>query len=447
VFLRALTRSIARRPKRFGVAVVAVALGVAMATALASVSLVLGDRLGRTVRQYGANLVLVPKGADVPLEVAGTDVSALLAGGAIPESTLVTLTTFRWRNNILGFAPQSYAAGTVAATRMPEPPPTSSSLAILPAARVAVVGTWFQRMPAGSTGTPRPAGMSTIAPWWKIEGSAPTESADDGPPQALVGRALAKRLDARRGDHLTLALEGAAGGTARDLAVSGILDAGGLEDDQLFVPLEWLQLESGRPGSVDKVLVSALVLPGEAPPMPDPAKDLAAYERWVCRPFAASVGYEIEQSMPGVTARPIASLVRGEGRLVGRLNLLMLLLTGAAITAAALGVMSTMVASVVDRTQEIALLRALGATTPSVGRLFLAEALVVAAVGGLLGVGLGFALAQVVGRGAFGTAVEPHPLLVPAGLALAAGVCLLGAWLPLRRAAAIDPARALKAGA
>jgi putative ABC transport system permease protein len=125
----------------------------------------------------------------------------------------------------------------------------------------------------------------------------------------------------------------------------------------------------------------------------------------------------------------------------------MLLLTGAALAAAVLGVMSTMVASVVDRTQEIALLRAIGATGAAVGRLFLAEALVVALVGGLLGVGIGFALAQIVGRGAFGTAVAPHPLLVPAGLALAALVCLLGAWVPLRRTAAIDPALALKAGA
>jgi len=139
--------------------------------------------------------------------------------------------------------------------------------------------------------------------------------------------------------------------------------------------------------------------------------------------------------------------VRGEGRLVSRLNLLMILLTGAALAAAVLGVMSTMVASVVDRTPEIALLRALGATTAGVARLFLAEALVIALVGGLLGVGIGFALAQVVGRGTFGTAVEPHPLLVPAGLALAAFVCLTGAWLPLRRASAIDPAPALKAGA
>jgi putative ABC transport system permease protein len=413
MFARALTRSIARRPQRFAIAVLAVAMGVGMAVALASVSLVLGDRLGRTVRQYGANLVLVPKGADVPLEVAGNDFSAMIDAGAIPDTSLATLRTFRWRNNILAFAPQMFA---VAEGGFDGTPQVRGNI------RVPLVGTRFED-------------MSALAPWWKVEGRMPREG------EALIGRALARGLGTA--DTVTLKF----GEVTERMPVAGILDAGGLEDDRMYVPLAWLQKRVGREGEVDRVLVSALVLPGEAPPMPDPAKDLEGFEKWICRPYAASVGYEIQQAMPGVTARPVAQLVRGEGRLVGRLNLLMLLLTGAALAAAVLGVMSTMVASVVDRTQEIALLRALGASTAAVGRLFLAEALVVALVGGVLGVLLGFGLAQVVGRGAFGTAVEPHPLLLPAGIALAAFVCLVGAWLPLRRTAAIDPALALRAGA
>jgi putative ABC transport system permease protein len=364
------------------------------------------------VRQYGANIVVLPKGADVPLEVAGADLSRMVDAGSLPLSTVDGLHSFRWRNNILGVAPQAYAAGAIGAVRVP------------------VVGTWF---------THGGDGMKAIAPWWKVDGSLPGEDAAE----ALVGRALAKRLALTNGSDFALNV----GGSSRTLKVAGVLDAGGLEDDQLYVPLAWLQQATGRAGEVDRVLVSALVLPGDAPPMPDPAKDLKAYEQWTCRPYAASISHEIEYANHDVSARPVAALVHGEGRLVSRLNLLMLLLTGAALAAAVLGVMSTMVASVVDRTQEIALLRALGATRNAVGRLFLAEALVVALVGGTLGVGIGFALAQVIGRGTFGTAVEPHPLLLPAGLVLAAFVCLAGAWLPVRRTAAIDPAIALKAGA
>lgn len=442
MYFRTLTRSLVRRPQRVFVAVLAVAMGVGMAVALASVSLVLGDRLGRTVRHYGANLVLVPRGADLPLEIAGVDYAALVdaSGAAIAESTLATLGTFRWRNNILGFAPQTYAAAQVRRTGAGAGPDAAAA-----SPRAVVVGTWFDRALPAEGGATRSAGMKAIAPWWRVEGRLPAEDTTDGPAPALVGRALAGRLGVNTGDALTLDLEGAP--VPLLATVSGVLDAGGFEDDHVYVPLARLQRASGTEGRVKKVLVSALVIPGEAPPMPDPAQDLAAYERWSCRPYALTVGREIEGAMAGVSARPIAQLVRGEGRLVGRLNLLMLLLTGAALTAAVLGVMSTMIASVVDRTGEIALLRALGASHGDVARLFLGEALAVALLGGGLGLVLGWALAQVVGRGAFGTSIGIQPLLAPAAMALAALVCLAGAWLPVRQAAAIDPAHTLRAGA
>ena len=441
MFTRTLTRSLVRRPQRVLVAVLAVAMGVGMAVALASVSLVLGDRLGRTVRQYGANLVLVPRGADLPLEIAGMDYAALVDAGtvAIPESSLATLGTFRWRNNVLGFAPQSYAAAQVG----------NHGVDVGGSTRAAVIGTWFDRVLPAESGTTRRAGMMSIAPWWKVEGRLPVEGdrASGNPPEFLVGRRLAQRLDLSPGYRLVLEIDGASLPGVEG-TVSGILDAGGFEDDHVYVPLALLQRLTHTEGEVRKVLVSALVIPGEAPPMPDPAKDLEAYERWTCRPYALTVGREIEGAMGGgVSARPIAQLVRGEGRLVGRLNLLMLLLTGAALTAAVLGVMSTMIASVVDRNGEIALLRAIGASRADVTRLVLGEALAVALLGGALGFFVGGGLAQIVGRGAFGTAVDVQPLLAPAALALAAFVCLLGAWLPVRKATAIDPAYALRAGA
>lgn len=440
MYLRTLFRSLVRRPQRVLVAVLAVAMGVGMAVALASVSLVLGDRLGQTVRQYGANLVLVPRGADLPLEIAGVDYSSLVEAGAaaIPESALAGLGTFRWRNNILGLAPQSYAIARLRRGARGEDGA---------APRAVVIGTWFDRALPAEGGTTRPAGMKSIAPWWKVEGALPDEAAVDGPIEALAGRALARRLGYSAGGDpaLELQLDGVADPVPARIV--GVLDAGGFEDDHLYIPLARLQRVTGTEGTIRKVLVSALVIPGDAPPMPDPARDLAAFEQWSCQPYALTVGHEIEGAMPGVTARPIAQLVRGEGRLVGRLNLLMLLLTGAALTAAVLGVMSTMVASVADRTGEIALLRALGASSESVARLFLGEALVVAALGGGLGLALGWGLAQFIGQGAFGVAVEIEPLLAPAALALAALVCLGGAWLPVRRAGAIDPARILRAGA
>jgi len=162
MFSRTLTRSLVRRPWRFALAVAAVALGVGMTVALAAISLSLGDRLGRTVRAYGANLVLAPRGADLPLEVAGQDLSALVGtnAGTFQESTLASLGTFRWRNNILGVAPQAYAVGTVGDLR------------------VAVIGTWFARSLVNAEGDTLQAGMTGSAPGWAVGGRHPGADPD-----------------------------------------------------------------------------------------------------------------------------------------------------------------------------------------------------------------------------------------------------------------------------
>ncbi len=110
-------------------------------------------------------------------------------------------------------------------------------------------------------------------------------------------------------------------------------------------------------------------------------------------------------------------------------------------------------ASVRERKKEIGILRAVGATQGDVQRLFLAEA----AATGLLGGALGLLSARAVG------ALVDHlartrlpdfpfkpdsffafaPWMFAAGAAVALAASLLGAWFPARRAAALDPARAL----
>jgi len=73
-----------------------------------------------------------------------------------------------------------------------------------------------------------------------------------------------------------------------------------------------------------------------------------------------------------------------------------------------------------------------------------AEQLLLAFVGGCLGYALGLLLARFVGAKIFGVPPEPSLLVLGVILALAAGVTLLGSALPLRRAAAYDPAPILR---
>jgi putative ABC transport system permease protein len=106
-------------------------------------------------------------------------------------------------------------------------------------------------------------------------------------------------------------------------------------------------------------------------------------------------------------------------------------------------VMNVMLVSVTQRTSEIGLLKALGATRGRILALFLAEAAALSLIGGLAGVGAGYAGAWATGRIYPVLAVGPPPWAVAAALGTAAGTGLIFGILPARRAAALDPVAAL----
>jgi putative ABC transport system permease protein len=439
---RLVSRSIRQRPQRFALGVLSVAMGTAVAVAFAGVSLALGDRLARTLRAYGANIVLVPEGSALGIQLEGTDYRPPLRTGALRDSSLASLHRTFWRNNILGYAPQLAAAARVG--RDGEPPRVAAS----------VVGTWFDREITTPDGFAFHAGMRTVAPWWRVRGRLPYEPQgtikparaensapkSDDLPEALAGVALARRAGIAAGDEVRVLLEG----RVHSARVTGVLDAGGVEDQALHVPIEVLQSWQGRPGEVGWVLVSALIKPG-FPPAPDAARDPAAFERWACTPYVTSVAHDLDRMVPGAEARPVRQIVEAEGRVVHRLNRLLLLLSLAALTGAALGVTSTMAASVVERRSEFALQRALGASPAALLAPLAVETCALGVLGGVAGSALGLGLAWLAGRAAFDVTVPPHPLVLPVGLVCALAVAAAGSWIPVRWVTRVVPAAGLRA--
>ena len=109
-----------------------------------------------------------------------------------------------------------------------------------------------------------------------------------------------------------------------------------------------------------------------------------------------------------------------------------------------IGVMNIMLVSVTERTSEIGLRKALGATPGDLFRQFVIEAGVLTAVGGLLGVALGFAVGYVVPRAAnIAVTITPLPVLSAVGVAVAVGL-IFGVY-PALRAARLAPIEALRA--
>ncbi|MCH7531111.1 MAG: ABC transporter permease [Gemmatimonadetes bacterium] len=108
-----------------------------------------------------------------------------------------------------------------------------------------------------------------------------------------------------------------------------------------------------------------------------------------------------------------------------------------------IGIMNIMLVSVTERTREIGIRKAMGATKRAIMSQFLVEALFLCTLGGFLGVAAGYGAAEVMTRVAgWDTAVRPEAVI--AALAFSAAVGLFfGIW-PARRASILDPIDALR---
>jgi len=128
---------------------------------------------------------------------------------------------------------------------------------------------------------------------------------------------------------------------------------------------------------------------------------------------------------------------------------------------AGIGIMNTMIVSVMERTREIGILKALGAKNRTIMLIFLGEALLIGLIGSILGIGSGILMAEIFSRLGFTsfegrpggitastTSVELIPVLTPTTLvgALAFGlfVSILFGLYPAWKAAKLEPVEALR---
>jgi putative ABC transport system permease protein len=200
-----------------------------------------------------------------------------------------------------------------------------------------------------------------------------------------------------------------------------------------------------RPDVYRRLYVSALTKPEDAFARKDPkTMTPAEYDTWYCTPYISSIALQISEELKGTDVRVIRRVAEGEGNVLSRVRLLLWLVTGAALLAAALAVGASAAASVIERRTEIGLMKALGANSGLVGVLLAAEQLLLAIVGGSIGFAAGILLSRILGQRIFGFAPEPRLFVLLIVLGLAAIVTLLGSAYPLRQASRYDPAPILR---
>jgi putative ABC transport system permease protein len=163
---------------------------------------------------------------------------------------------------------------------------------------------------------------------------------------------------------------------------------------------------------------------------------------------------EAAESM-NLQAQSLGAFLEIANRVLTILQALLGSVGGLALLVATLGVANTMMMAIYERTREIGVLKALGATNREVRRMFTADAILIGIIGGFVGVILGTLLGRLVdwighlymeAEGMIGVgdlSIVP-PWLAIGALVFAAFIGVLGGLYPASRAARLDPVAALR---
>ena len=143
------------------------------------------------------------------------------------------------------------------------------------------------------------------------------------------------------------------------------------------------------------------------------------------------------------TVRNMTSLMESFTENTNMITLLLGSIASISLLVGGIGIMNIMMVSVTERTREIGIRKALGATSSNVLMQFMIESMVIGIVGGVIGIASGILLSKAIG--AFGGLTPPVDILpVLVSFSFAVGIGLFFGIYPARKAARLDPIDALR---
>lgn len=424
MFWRMVKGALFRQKGKMFMIAFTIALGASLATAMLNVMLDVGDKVNQELKTYGANINVLPKGASLLNDLYGVSGSSGTVEQYLSESELVNIKTIFWAHNIVDFTPYLNTKVMLNGQN----------------GEVKMVGTWFHHPMDLPTGESLSTGMENLKSWWDITGKW---LSDEDKNAAMVGSLVAGQNNIKVGDSILVE----SNGMKKELTVKGIFNAGSDEDEKIFVSLPVAQELSDRIGLVNSVEVSALTTPDNElakRAAKNPASlSIKEMETWYCTAYVSSISYQIEEVIKDSIAKPIRQVAESEGAILEKTQLLMLLITVLSLVGSALGISNLVTASVMERSKEMGLLKALGAHNGSITGLVLTEILFTAIVGGVAGYFAGLLFAQIIGQSVFGSAIDIKPMVIPLVAVLVSLVTLAGSIPSIRFLLSLHPAEVL----
>ncbi len=386
-------KDIMRRKRRVLYAALGVVIGTMTVVGVLTIAFAGENRIYGQLEKYGANLTIIPAINRIDTKVGNLSLGTLSIGeNYISESYLPKI--------------REIADGEIrTALNIKDDEPISIIAPKL------YVNAEVRGISLVVTGIQSQDELS-IKTWWQVREGEFLKTDN----QAVVGALTAELLKLKVGDEIPL--------NKSVLVVSGILEeTGSSEDYQVMVPLATLQKAYNKEGLISSVEIRAL-----------------------CNACPVElIALALNQNIPGIKAVAVKQIANTEMDLVQKVNRLMLSLAGITLVIGVFGVVNTMMTSVHERTRDIGIMRAVGASRWQIIQVFMYEALVIGVIGGVLGYLAGTLLAYGIGPLIFESAsISYIPQFIPLSLGIAVAVAAVATVYPALRATRIRIAEAFR---
>lgn len=315
--------------------VLGIVLGITTVVTLTSITLAMEKQLENNFESQGTRVLVTPVSKALSLSYNGVSVASntTYQSPTIDESISSRLTAV------------GKEAVNVVAPKLVQPVETPSGNAL-------AAGVAFEKELA-------------LKPYWKIDGEVP------GKDQLLLGSLAAKQLGLSKGAQLELA--------GRQFTVTGILDQIGTSEDKLiYMTLGQAQQLFDKEGQVTFIEMSILT-DGASKEQEETSLAIAA----------------MQQELTEVNVAPVKDQSQARREVVDRFAKFSILVSVVVLFIGCLIVLTTMMASVKERTREIGVFRAIGFRQSHIIKIILTEALVISFAGGIVGYVAGISLAKV----------------------------------------------------
>ena len=206
------------------------------------------------------------------------------------------------------------------------------------------------------------------------------------------------------------------------------------QDDVIYMPLRTAQLKLGGAGNQNVRTISIQVRSAE---------EMALAQAQVTAIMRSLHGIHSGQS-DDFTVQNQADLVSSVAETTGTFTTLLASIAAISLIVGGIGIMNIMLVSVTERTREVGLRKAVGAKRSDILLQFLAEAVVLSVIGGLIGVAVGIAGAQIVTPLLGGAEALVTSRSVALALTVSLGIGIFFGFYPANRAAALNPIDALR---